>query len=236
MKKRTKDLSRLLIGNEQAAYEVSEAYKTCRTNITACLEEKQQKIVIVSSAMPNEGKSITCANLAISFAAKGDKVLLIDANLRNPSLQKFFQYSAPFYLVDVLQGKCEEGKAISPTQYEHLSIMEVGTIPISPTELIGSKEMKHLLQKVSDQYDYIFIDSAPINAVTDTVVLTSIVPNIFLVVRQGVTKNKDFNDALERLSFVRAKVIGVIMNDTKGPNGNMKKRKGYGEKRGRKKA
>ena len=236
MGKKIKDVTRLLIGSEQTAFEISEAYKACRTNITACLAAKKHKVVIISSAMPEEGKSLTCANLAISFAMKGERVLLIDANLRNPGQQKFFEYSAPFYLVDVLQGRCEVEKAISPSQYENLSTMQVGTIPTDSTELIGSKQMKDLLEFTSESYTYVFIDSAPINVVTDTIVLTSFVPDVFLVARQRKTKNKDFNEALDRLSFVNAKVIGVIMNDIKVEKSNKIKGKGYGikQKRGSK--
>lgn len=230
MGKKTKDVSQLLIGKESTNFEVSEAYKTCRTNITACLADKEHSTVIVSSAMPEEGKSLTCANIAISFAMKGERVLLIDANLRSPGQQQFFEYSAPFYLVDVLQGECKIEEAISPSQYEYLSTMQVGAIPDNPTELIGSKQMKDLLESVSKQYTYIFIDSAPINIVTDTVVLSSLVAGVFLVARQARTKNKDFNEALERLSFVNAKVIGVIMNDVKPTKHTKKKGHKYGIK------
>lgn len=214
MGKNIKDIRRLLIDYD-LENDISEAYKECRIKIRASLENQSCKVVLISSAMPDEGKSITCANLAISFAAKGDKVLVIDANFRRPALQRLFEYSAPFYLENVLEEEREVRQAISITQYENLSSMQIRTLPKNPTEMIASMAMQELLKQVSKEYDYIFIDSAPINVVTDTVALVSLVPNMLLVVKQGKTKNKDFHDALEKLSFVEAKVIGVIMNDIK---------------------
>lgn len=194
-------------------FQVNEAYKNCRTNMMVALTDEPHKAIIVSSAMPKEGKTFVAANLGICFAETGEKILIIDANFRKPGLQRIFETNATGYLEDVLLGKCSEEEAIGKTQYEHLSVIQIGSIPENPTELIGSHEMKQLIERLCKQFAYIFIDTAPLDMVTDTVVLTSFVQNIILVVRQHKTKHKQVHKAMERIAMVRGKVLGAILND-----------------------
>ncbi|WP_054742959.1 CpsD/CapB family tyrosine-protein kinase [Cellulosilyticum ruminicola] len=201
--------------NDKTQFETVEAYKDCRTTIKASLDDEVCKKIMITSPSLQEGKSITCANLAISFAETGEKVLIIDCNLRTPTQQFMFESEVGSTLTQYLNSENEEDVStiIGHTAYTSLDIIQAGEKPENPSELLSSKRMNDLLENLSQQYTYIFFDTPPINVVTDAAILASAVPNVVLVVRKGRTTHKNIRQALEKLKLINAKMVGFILND-----------------------
>lgn len=199
--------------SETTQFETVEAYKDCRTTIKASLNDETCKKIMITSPSLQEGKSITCANLAISFAETGEKVLVIDCNLRTPTQQILFDSEVSSNLAQYLNSEEEVNTIIGHTAYTNLDIIQAGEKPGNPSELLSSKRMSELLEILSMQYTYIFFDTPPINVVTDAAILASLVPNVVLVVRKGRTTHKSIRQALEKIKLINATMIGFILND-----------------------
>lgn len=217
--KQTRRLSRQqeqeMILNNQASFHVKEAYKAARTNAMFSLAGKGCKKVVITSSFPGEGKSTTCLNLAITFAQTGSKVLVIDGDMRKPTLHRKLDIFNENGLSHLLGDFCKTEEAIIHTTYENLDIITSGHVPPNPAELLASEAMRMLLGELEQNYDYIFIDTPPLNVVTDATVLSNTVSGTIVVVRQGVTHHKDIQDALGKLEFAQAKVLGFILHDVK---------------------
>lgn len=209
-------------------FQTLEAYKDCRTTIKAMLSNEACKKLMITSPSIQEGKSITCANLAISFAETGENVLIIDCNLRTPTQQILFETDATSNLANYLNVESTEEitAIIGHTSYPNLDVIKAGEKPGNASELLGSKKMSELLETLSTQYTYIFLDTPPINVVTDAAILASIVPNVALVVRKGRTTHKNIHQALEKIKLVNATVVGFIFNDIDKKSLNTKNIKG----------
>ena len=180
------------------------------------------KKIIITSSFPKEGKSTTCANIAITFAQTGAKVLILDADIRKPRIHKMFDAPHKIGLTNVLSGLNELDEAIINTKYDNLDLLIAGHIPPNPAEMLSSQLMSNLLDKLSERYDYIFIDTPPVNLVTDTVVLSKKVSAVFLVVRIGVTDHKELKSTVSKLEFANAKPLGFILNDVTTSQSNYK--------------
>ncbi len=169
---------------------------------------------MITSPLPNEGKSITCANLAISFAEIGGKVLLLECNLRKPSQEKLFNSEVQNGLSDFLEQRCTVSEIITPTSYANLDLIPAGHIPNNPSELLDSNKISTLFSELEEIYNYIIVDTPPVNIVTDTSILATYKEmEIIFVVRRNYTKHKDIKEAIRRLEFVNGKVKGFILND-----------------------
>lgn len=200
--------------NEYTKFYITEAYKSCRTNIKAKLSDNKCKKIMITSPLPNEGKSITCANLAISFAEIGGKVLLLECNLRKPSQEKLFESKVQNGLSDFLEEKCTALEIITSTSYANLDLIPAGHIPANPSELLDSNKISILFDELEALYDYIIVDTPPVNIVTDASILAAYKEmEIIFVVRRNYTKHKDIKEAIRRLEFVNGKVKGFILND-----------------------
>lgn len=204
-----------LILNESAGFHVKEAYKAARTNIMFSIAEKGCKKIAVTSSFSGEGKSTTCLNLAITFAQTGSKVIVIDADLRKPTIHRKLDVENTKGLAHLLGHFNEIEEVITPTIYENLDVITSGHIPPNPVELLASETMSGILDTLSEKYDYIFIDTPPLNVVTDATVLSKAVSGTVLVVRQGLTHHKDIQDALSKLEFANAKVLGIVLHGIK---------------------
>lgn len=209
--------------NQEASFHVKEAYKASRTNTMFSLPGKGCKRIVITSSFPGEGKSTTCLNLAITFAQTGSKVLVIDADLRKPTVHRKLDISNEYGLAHLLGNFSEIKDTIQHSKYENLDIITAGHMPPNPAELLASDEMKELLDTLSESYDYIFLDTPPLNVVTDATVLSGVVSGIVVVVRQGRTHHKDIQDALGKLAFSEGKVLGFILH------GVQHQTKGYGK-------
>ncbi len=192
----------------------AEAYRTIRTGILLSQAGEPPRTILVTSAQPSEGKTTSSINLAVSLAGNGSRVILIDADLRRPSLHKGLGLpNTNKGLTEVLTGQTAIEAAIQPDIVRRLSIVTAGTIPPNPAELLGSKEMYKLIKSLEEVYDFVIIDSPPILAVTDSIVLSRYVDGVVMVVRGAMTPRRVVQDAKARLSGVGARLLGVILND-----------------------
>lgn len=198
--------------NKNSNFFVKEAYKTLRTNIRFFLsQEGCKKFCITSSAM-GEGKSITILNLAISFAENGQKVLLIDADMRRPAMGRLLVEKGTPGLSNVLADLATEEEAVHKEVYPNLDILFAGDIPPNPSELLGSDRMKQLLSKLSAHYDYILVDSPPVNAVADARVVASLLDGVLYLVRQDRTDKDAVARGINQLKLTDAKLLGFVLN------------------------
>lgn len=199
---------------------IAEQYRTVRTNLQFSAVDKELRRILVTSAAPNEGKSITVANLAVAYAQQGKRVLLIDADLRKPTVHYTFRLDNLVGLSTVLVGEGSFLEAVQDTAQENLSTMSSGPIPPNPSELLGSRRMEKFLAEAEEVYDLIIIDSPPVLAVTDAQILANIVDGSLLVIRSGQTEYEAAEKAKEALERSTSKILGTVLNDRtkKGSN------------------
>lgn len=201
-----------LITQEQTKSPISEAFRTLRTNVQFTSVDSETKKIMVTSAGPREGKSSTVANLAVSIAQAGQTVLVIDADLRNPTQHKLFGLDNREGLSVALLHDHDYQQYIRITSIPGVNVLTTGPIPPNPAELVGSKRMKVLIEKVSEQYDIILIDTPPIIAVTDAAIIAQEVDGVILILASGEV-NKDYAQrAKELLDKVNAKILGAVLN------------------------
>jgi len=199
-------------------FQVQEAYRELRTNIMYALaRESNKKAIAISSALHSEGKSITSANLAVVMAQTDARVLLIDADMRKPKQHKIFNMSNDKGLSSILGGftsfsNFNDVIFAETTVKKSPHVMPAGKAPPNPSELLGSDRMTHLIEKLSEYYDYIFIDTPPINIVTDAIVLVKKVAGIALVTRHNQSKYKELARAISKLELADANILGLVVN------------------------
>ena len=204
--------TRRQILNKNSSFVVQEAYKTLRTNVRFFLQGHGCKKLCITSSAAGEGKSITLLNLAISFAEAGDKVLLIDADLRRPAVARLLVEKATPGLSNVLAGLCTAQEAIRSDIYPNLDILFSGEIPPNPSELLGNEQMVNMIDNLADRYDYILVDTPPVNVVSDACIVSNLVDGILLLVRKDSTKKDGVKRAVEKLRFTGSKPIGFVLN------------------------
>ena len=192
---------------------LQEAYKTLRTNVIFSLTgESACKIITVTSSMQSEGKSITASNLGLSFAAADKRVLIIDCDMRKPKLGRLLQLSAPNGLSNVLIEPQLLSSSVLQYQNTRMHVLLAGNIPPNPSELLGSKRMEKLLEEMKKHYDYIILDSPPINMVTDAVILANMTDGVLFVVRNGHSERGSVQHAVDQLEYANAKILGFVLN------------------------
>lgn len=207
--------NRSLISMTSPKSPIAEQYRTVRTNIQFSSVDNELRTLVVTSAGPSEGKSTTTANLAVVFAQQGKRVLIIDSDLRKPTVQYTFRIDNYLGLSNVLTKQTSLDEAVKPTSQANLWVLPSGPIPPNPSELLGSKGMIALLQVVQEQYDIIILDSPPVLAVTDAQVLANVVDGVVLVVSSGKTEIDSAKKAKELLDSAKAKILGVVLNNKK---------------------
>lgn len=207
-------LSNLMVMDDPKSV-VSEAFRMLRTNLQFAGVDKPLKIVSVTSGNPEEGKSTIAANLAISFASTGSKVLLIDADLRRPKINKLFLLENHIGLSSLLAGDLPLDSVIRETEIPNLQIITSGPVPPNPAEILGSAKMKDFLLKVNPMYDIILVDSSPVNTVADASILSSRVDGLILVVEAGSSSRESVMLAKQQLQKVNARILGVVLNKVK---------------------
>ena len=196
---------------------IREAYKTLRTNTMFALAGQEGcKIILVTSALQGEGKSISALNLAISFAEAENRVLLIDCDLRRPKLARLLRKSAPAGLSNVLLNPKLLPEALMFSGIERLDLILSGDIPPNPSELLGSARMTELLRRLREHYDYILLDTPPVNLVTDAVVLARRSDGVLFVVRANKSERGAVSYAVEQLGYAQAKILGFVLDDVSG--------------------
>ncbi|MFC4386569.1 CpsD/CapB family tyrosine-protein kinase [Gracilibacillus marinus] len=192
---------------------VTEQYKTIRTNIQFATVDGEVRSMLVTSSGPAEGKSTVTANLAVVFAQQGKKVLLIDADMRKPTLHYTFRIPNQQGLSSVLVGGASVEEAVVESDEANLDLMPCGPIPPNPSELLGSQSMKRLLEHLNGIYDLVIFDTPPVLAVTDAQILGNICDGVVMVVRSKRTEYETAQKAKELLEVGQAKLLGVVLND-----------------------
>ena len=205
-------LQRRRILNEQSSFYVQEAYKTLRTNIRFSLSGANCKKFCVTSALAGEGKSITILNLAISFAQSGQKVLLIDGDLRRPNQARLLVEKQSPGLSNVLAGLCSADDAIRKNVYPNLDVLFSGEIPPNPSELLGNPRMAQLIKDVEDRYDYILMDTPPVDIVSDSCIVANTLEGVLFLVRQNRTEKDAVARGVKQLELSGAKLMGFVLN------------------------
>jgi len=205
-----------LVAGRDPRNPVSEACRSLRTNLTFSNPDDPPRVVVFTSALPQDGKSTSSANLAITLAQQGHNTLLIDADLRRGVLNNVFGTPREPGLSNVLAGHANLNEAIREVQLGHsgsIHFMPSGPFPPNPAELLGSARMKALISELETRYDFVLLDSAPLTIVTDAAVLGTKVDGVVLVARANRTEKGALTYAVEQLLNVRAPVLGTVLND-----------------------
>lgn len=189
---------------------ISETYRTLRTNIQFTALDTKEKVLVVTSAGMGEGKSTTISNLAVAIAETDKKVLLIDCDMRRPTIHKVFRLSNMQGISDYLIGEVALEKTVHSVE-PYLDVMTSGTIPPNPSELLGSKVMEKFLNDMRDEYDYILLDAPPVMAVTDAQILSTLSSGVILVVASGKAQRELAKRSKELIEAVGAKIIGAVL-------------------------
>ncbi len=202
-----------LIVQEDPKSLVSEAYRTLRTGILFSGSKPPPQFIQVTSAGPQEGKTITAANMATVMAQSGSRVLIMDCDMRKPRIHEIFGIPNARGLSDLLLDGEDGFSSIRKTKLPNLDLLTCGTIPANPSELLSSKRMQRLLTLLGEKYDRIIMDSPPVLAVTDSIVLSRLVEGIILVVGAGTSNRNGVARAVELLKEVNARIVGAMLNN-----------------------
>ena len=207
-------------------FTATEQYKLLRTNLEFTVPEGIKCPVIgVTSSMRGEGKSTTAVNLSYVLAEKGSKVLLIDGDLRIPTVAKKMEMSSGIGLTDVLMGKTDQIEDCKSSILDTWYIMPAGDIPPNPSELLGSKRMENALITLREMFDYIVIDLPPVNIVSDALALANMITGMIVVIREEYTERKELEHCFRQLKLSNVKVLGFVMNAAKSGGGSYGKYK-----------
>ena len=220
---------RSLILNPDTDFDTVETYKAIRTNIMFSMPKTDKgKIVAVTSAAPNEGKSTTTVNLALTFAQMGAKVILVDGDLRKSRVHRYLNIPRGDGVTNVLCGFSTLEDTIQHNVRDGLDILTAGAVPPNPAELLASEEFEHMVAQLREMYDYVFIDTSPIPVVTDASFIVRVSDGAVVIVRQDVTTYDQFETALDYTKKTGTKILGVIVLGVREKN-----RKYYYSKRGK---
>ena len=213
--KRLQQIARKLVVLTNPKSIVSEQFRTTRTNINFSMPDGELKTLLITSSLQGEGKSTSSANLSCLFAQEGKKVLLIDADMRKPTVHYTFHITNTIGLSNILTKKVTVQEATKETYIENLSIITSGPIPPNPAELLSGKMMDEMLEGLKEQYDIIVFDAPPLLSVTDAQILANKSDGTVLVINAGSTDKDSALKAKELLQVSKAKVLGTILNNFK---------------------
>lgn len=192
--------------------DIAESYRTLRMNLQYSYFDSNHKVIVVTSASPKEGKSTVAGNIALALAQDDKKVILIDCDLRKPTLDKRFNLSNERGLTDLVIAK--ENKIVVGENYnENLTILTSGKIPPNPTEILSSNYMVRLTNSLRNIYDYVILDTPSIELVTDAQILAAKFDGTILVVKAETTKKSSVHNAINILRRVNANIIGIVLNE-----------------------
>lgn len=195
---------------------IAEAYRTLRTNLEFSNLDKSLRAILVTSASAEEGKSTTLANLAVTIAQSGKRVILVDADLRRPTQHTTFGLKNNAGLTDMVR---DDSILANPpaqeTSVPNLKVLTSGQLPPNPAEILGSKRMSEIIAALLERADMVLFDAPPVMAVTDAAVLSSKVDGVLLVISAGKTKRENARKAQTQLEKINARIIGAVLNNTK---------------------
>lgn len=206
---------RTLITLRDPGSAAAEAYRTLRTNIQFSSLDRPLKTLLVTSTAPDEGKSITLANLAVTMAQAEQRVLLVDCDLRRPSLHEIFGLKNDQGLTSAILEQGEGDLPIQSTSVPGLSLLASGPLPPRPADLLGSRRMGALIARLHAGADIVLIDTPPVVAVTDAAVLAPRADGVLLVLQAGHTRRDRAREARQILEKVKANIVGVVLNNAR---------------------
>ena len=220
------DLKKTL--HQNLEFTATEQYKLLRANLDFTLPEGEKCPVIgVTSSMRGEGKSTTAVNLSYVLAERGNKVLLIDGDLRIPSIAKKMNLPGTPGLTDLLMGKNVDLSSFRSSLLENWYILPSGDIPPNPSELLGSGRMEALLATLKEKFEYIIVDLPPVNIVSDALSISGLITGMIVVIREDYTEKKELERCFRQLKLSDVNVLGCVMNEAKAGNGSYGKYKKY---------
>ncbi|MGP4031783.1 polysaccharide biosynthesis tyrosine autokinase [Pseudarthrobacter sp. 1C304] len=198
----------------------AESFRQLRTNMQFATVSRQVKTILVTSSLPGEGKSSTATNLAIAMARSGQAVCLVDADLRRPMISEYLGLERNAGLTTALLGAADVNDLLQPWGGDNLFVLTSGQIPPNPSELLGSRSMRALIERLETTFDVVIIDTPPLLPVTDAAVLSQHVGGVVVVVGTQQVTNKDLEKSLNSLELVSANLLGIVMNrtPTRGPD------------------
>ena len=191
----------------------AESYRMLRTNLQFASVDRPLKMLLITSPAPGEGKSLTAANLAAAYTRAGKRVVLVDADLHRPSQQRFFRLRNNVGLTLALfDDKMGLEGLMQDSGLPGLRIMTTGPLPPNPAELLGSRRMQEILGRLRDQADIVIIDSPPVSAVSDALILASQADGVLLIVKSGKTSRTVAKKALSTLRQAKTQLVGAVYN------------------------
>ncbi len=211
--------------HQNLEFTATEQYKLLRANLSFTLpEDKECPIVGITSAMRGEGKSTTAVNLSYVLAESGKKVLLVDGDLRIPSIAKKMRIDGNVGLTDLLRG----GETVQMSNFKSLYhnnwyIMPAGQLPPNPSELLGSRRMENVLKTLSSNFDFIILDLPPVNIVSDALTVSKYIDGMIVVVREDYTEKKELETCFRLLKLSDVNVLGCVINESKNGKGSYSK-------------
>ena len=207
-----KDQATYSILNTDTPWEVKEAYKTLRTNVTLSLPDEGHRIIAFTSAEPHDGKTTNAINFAISLAQINKKVLLVDCDLRKPMVAITLDIPSEPGLSDMISGQERAKNGICHINELGIDVIPSGTNTPDPTLLLQSNRMKMIMHELKKIYEYIIVDLPPATVVSDASILADIMDGFLLVVRHNTTDHRSISDMMEQLKMANAKIIGFVYN------------------------
>jgi len=190
----------------------AEAFRTLRTNIQFSSLDTELKSIVVTSSGPGEGKSTVMANLAITMAESGKRIILVDCDFRKPSIHKKMGVTNAIGLTNILVQNVKKEDCMVESTVKNLFILTSGPIPPNPAELLGTKKMRDFIEELKSEFDMVLIDAPPVLAVTDAQILSTIADGVIFVASYGEAQKKALVDAKELIDKVGGKVIGIVFN------------------------
>ncbi|WP_027631821.1 CpsD/CapB family tyrosine-protein kinase [Clostridium hydrogeniformans] len=201
-----------LIAYSNPKSQAAESYRTLRTNIQFSTLDNESNVIAITSCGPGEGKSTVISNLAITMAQSGKKVLLIDCDLRKPIIHKKFGISNLKGLTSLLIKDSKVEDVIQRVNINNLGVITSGPVPPNPSEILGSKNMKNLIEEFKKYFDVILLDAPPVLVVTDAQVISKVTDGMILLAAYGVTEKQALERAKDNIVKVNGKLLGVVMN------------------------
>ncbi len=193
-------------------FSIKETYNSIRTKLMFTGKGESCPTFVVTSSLAGDGKTTTAVSLAVSIASAEQRVLLIDADMRKPSIHRYFNMEYSDGLSEFLAGLTDQPN-LRYAEADGVTVLTAGQVPPNPAELLGSKQFNVLLEKMRERFDYIIIDTPPVNIVTDATVFASSITGYVFVVQSGKNQRRDLQDAIRQIEEMNGNVVGLVLND-----------------------
>ena len=228
-------MNQVVVKQEKSGYQIVEAYKSLRTNLEFLSSAGNCKTILITSSVPEEGKTNVAVNLAMTIAASGKRVVLVDCDLRKATISRYLRIPRNHAgLTNVITSKDEGALAAALVRVKDsgITVLAAGTIPPNPSELLSSDRMKGFVESCADYYDYVIIDTPPINTVADAQIISTFVDGVVLVARSGNTTADELNAATAAVRRAGGNLCGVVLNGLNMKSVKYASKYKYGDKYG----